>query len=100
MFSVTGYQPDSHIRITFRLAFEFLDAPLGSSFERRRITRDRRLAGSLDLWQPPIEGLDEVMQFTHNAADCHRHRYTLREAVSVWIVRDTFQISPHVVHRQ
>jgi hypothetical protein len=74
-----------------------LDALQRSTLERCRVTRDRRLASSLDLRHPTIERRDELQQFAYSAASCHRHRYAPCRSVTV---RDAFQISPHFVHRQ
>jgi hypothetical protein len=79
------------------LAFEFVDALQRSSFQGRRVTRDRRLADALHLRHAAIERGDQLQQFTHDSGSRHRHPYAPRRSVCD---RDTFHISPHFMQRQ
>jgi hypothetical protein len=56
----------------------------------------RSLACSLKLRHAAIERRDQLQESTDNTAGSHRHRFVGRFAT----VRDAFQISPHLVHRQ
>ena len=79
------------------VAFELLNALQRSSLEPGRVTGDRRLAGSLDLWHSAIKRRNQLEEFTYGADRCHRQRDVPYRFAGV---RDAFQTSPQRVHRQ
>jgi hypothetical protein len=88
----------SAARLRGRLAFELLDPLQGTRLERGGLSSDRRFAGTLHLRHAPFERLDQLLQFTNRTGAHHHH--VRRLLYRSFCERDTFQTSPHLVHRQ
>jgi hypothetical protein len=85
--------------VPFVLLFQFRDPFHGISPERRRIARDRWLGRPLQHGHSPIERGYQFPQLADESGGSHRH---WRPPYGCVCLRDreTFHISPQLVHRQ